>query len=55
VQIDVTHLSVVHGEECTDLRLQAGLAAIAREAYAMGWAASGGPRTDRVRAGRAVT
>src|SRR5215475_1321028 len=47
----VTHLSVVHGEDRLDLPLQDGLAAIAREAYAMGWAASRGPMTDRVRAG----
>jgi hypothetical protein len=49
--MDVTHLSAVHGEDRLDLPLQDGLAAIAREAYAMGWAASGGHMTDGIRAG----
>jgi hypothetical protein len=44
-------LAVVHGTSRDDLLLQDGLAVAAREAYATGWAASGGPMTDRVRAG----
>jgi SPP1 gp7 family putative phage head morphogenesis protein len=44
-------LSVVYGEDRDDVPFDDGLAALAREAYAIGWAASGGPMTDRVRAG----
>jgi 2'-5' RNA ligase len=47
-------LSVVYGTDRTDLPFAPttdGLAAALREAYAIGWAASGGPMTDRVRAG----
>ncbi|WP_055588646.1 2'-5' RNA ligase family protein [Streptacidiphilus griseoplanus] len=47
-------LSTVHGTDRIDHRLDdpaQTLQAVAREAYAAGWAASGGPMTDRVRAG----
>lgn len=58
--IDVTFgaLSVVHGEDRTDVPFtgsdQHPIEAVAREAYAAGWALSGGPMTDRVRAGCAA-
>lgn len=50
---DVTFgaLSVVYGEIRTDIPFTGGLGMLAREAYAQGWALSGGPMTDRVRAG----
>jgi 2'-5' RNA ligase len=53
-------LSVVHGTTRIDIPLRAraetraappGLAGRAREAYAEGWARTGGPMTDRVKAG----
>jgi 2'-5' RNA ligase len=46
-------LAVVYGTDRTDVPFEpnTGLAAALREAYAIGWAASGGPMTDRVRAG----
>ncbi|HSS39368.1 MAG TPA: 2'-5' RNA ligase family protein [Polyangia bacterium] len=54
----VGSLSVVHGAVRADIplntkaeRAQARFAARAREAYAEGWARSGGPMTERVRAG----
>lgn len=50
-----TALTVVHGQSRTDLPFTglepASMAERAREAYAEGWAASGGPMTDRVKAG----
>jgi 8-oxo-dGTP pyrophosphatase MutT (NUDIX family)/2'-5' RNA ligase len=45
------HVSVVHGGDRVDVPLRDEMAQAAREAYAMGWAVSGGPMTDRVRAG----
>lgn len=50
-QVTFKRLSVVHGNNRTDLPLTGDVKALAREAYAQGWAASGGPMTDRVRAG----
>lgn len=47
-------ISVVHGGTRHDLPFtgeERSLGDLAREAYAQGWAASGGPMTDRVRAG----
>jgi SPP1 gp7 family putative phage head morphogenesis protein len=52
--IAFTALSAVHGDDRTDEPFDqpdAALVAAAREAYAAGWALSGGPMTDRVRAG----
>lgn len=43
-------LSAVHGTNRTDIPLAHPVEAPAREAFAAGWAASGGPMTDRVRA-----
>lgn len=43
-------LSAVHGANRTDIPLTHPVEAPAREAFAAGWAASGGPMTDRVRA-----
>jgi 2'-5' RNA ligase len=47
-------VSVVHGGDRIDIPLRAGvggLAVAAREAYADGWARSGGPMTERVKDG----
>lgn len=50
-------VSLVHGKERTDFLFQAPddamevIRTYARTAYAQGWAASGGPMTDRVKAG----
>lgn len=47
-------LSVVHGSDRTDFPFASPahpIEAFARQAFAAGWAASGGPMTDRVRAG----
>lgn len=63
--VTFTALSVVHGEHRTDLPFTGApapdmettraedraIAPYARTAYGQGWAASGGPMTDRVRAG----
>lgn len=53
IPVTFSHLSVVHGADRTTYPFtgEHGLGGLAREAYAMGWAASGGPMTDRVRAG----
>jgi 2'-5' RNA ligase len=48
--IDFGTLSAVHGTERTDVPLEHPIEAPAREAFAAGWAVSGGPMTDRVRA-----
>lgn len=51
-------LTVVHGQERTDFPFVAQettIAPYARTAYAQGWAASGGPMTDRVKAGCVAT
>lgn len=42
-------LSAVHGTDRTDTALTHPMASAAREAFAAGWALSGGPMTDRVR------
>jgi hypothetical protein len=44
-------ISAVHGKKRTDCPFTDPLAEQAREAYAAGWALSGGPMTDRVKAG----
>jgi hypothetical protein len=52
--VTFTALSVKHGDDRTHEPFNqpdAALVAAAREAYAAGWALSGGPMTDRVRAG----
>ncbi|MFD9632837.1 2'-5' RNA ligase family protein [Streptomyces violascens] len=50
-QVDFTALSAVHGTDRTDNPLEHPIAGPAREAFAAGWAVSGGPLTDRVRTG----
>lgn len=47
--VGFTALSAVHGTDRTDTALAHPMEAIAREAFAAGWALSGGPMTDRVR------
>lgn len=47
-------ISVVHGKDRTDYPFGDPLAPAAREAYAAGWALSGGPLTESVRAGCAA-
>lgn len=49
--IEFTALSAVHGTDRTDAPLAHPIESFARKAFAAGWAASGGPMTDRVRAG----
>lgn len=54
IPVQFEWLSVVHGDDRIDIPLRSGvggLAAAAREAYADGWACSGGPMTERVKAG----
>lgn len=62
-EVAFTHLSVVHGDQRTDIPLAAtapapagpdDLTAAVKESYAQGWARSGGPMTDRVRQGCAA-
>ncbi len=48
--VEFTTLSAVHGTDRADYPLAHPMAAPAREAFAAGWAASGGPMTPRVRA-----
>lgn len=48
--IEFTTLSAKHGADRADYGLEHPISAPAREAFAAGWAASGGPMTDRVRA-----
>lgn len=48
--VEFTALSAVHGTVRTDSPLEHPIAAPAREAFAAGWALSGGPMTERVRA-----
>lgn len=48
--VEFTALSAVHGTDRTDSPLEHPIAAPAREAFAAGWAASGGPMTPRVHA-----
>jgi 2'-5' RNA ligase superfamily len=47
-------ISVVHGRKRTDYPFKDPLPAQAREAYAAGWALSGGPMTETVKAGCAA-
>lgn len=64
VDIPFTALTVVHGNDRTDIPLTApktgappgvdGIAEAARDAYAQGWALSGGPMTERVKTGCAT-
>lgn len=48
--VEFTTLAAVHGTDRTDFPLEHPIAAPAREAFAAGWALSGGPMTERVRA-----
>ncbi|MFI2078670.1 2'-5' RNA ligase family protein [Streptomyces triculaminicus] len=48
--VEFKALSCVHGTDRIDVPLAHPIAAPAREAFAAGWAASGGPMTDRVQA-----
>lgn len=50
--MEFTALSVVHGADRTDLPFRAPhpIESYARQAFAAGWASSGGPMTDRVKA-----
>lgn len=48
--VEFTALSAVHGTDRTDTALAHPMEEVAREAFASGWALSGGPMTDRVRA-----
>lgn len=47
--VEFKALSAVHGTDRTDTGLAHPMASAAREAFAAGWALSGGPMTDRVR------
>ncbi|MEV5944234.1 2'-5' RNA ligase family protein [Streptomyces sp. NPDC051994] len=46
--VEFTALSAVHGPERSDIPLAHPMEAVAREAFATGWALSGGPMTRRV-------
>lgn len=46
--VEFTALSAVHGTDRTDVPLEHPVASVAREAFAAGWAVSGGPMTRRV-------
>lgn len=48
--VEFTALSAVHGTDRTDVPLEHPIAAPSREAFAAGWALSGGPMTERVKA-----
>lgn len=48
--VEFTTLAAVHGKDRTDFTLEHPIAAPAREAFAAGWALSGGPMTERVKA-----
>jgi 2'-5' RNA ligase len=48
--VEFTTLAAVHGTDRTDFTLEHPIAAPAREAFAAGWALSGGPMTERVKA-----
>lgn len=48
--VEFTTLAAVHGTDRTDFTLAHPIAAPAREAFAAGWALSGGPMTERVKA-----
>lgn len=52
--IDFTALTAVHSTDRTDSPLEHPMAAPAREAFAAGWAISGGPMTERVKAASRV-
>lgn len=52
--VEFTTLAAVHGTNRTDFTLEHPIAAPAREAFAAGWALSGGPMTERVKAASAV-
>lgn len=49
-QVEFTAIAAVHGTDRTDFPLEHPIAAPAREAFAAGWALSGGPLTERVKA-----
>lgn len=48
--VEFTTLAAVHGTDRTDFPLEHPIAGAAREAFAAGWALSGGPMTERVKA-----
>jgi 2'-5' RNA ligase len=48
--VEFTTLAAVHGTDRTDFTLEHPIAAPTREAFAAGWALSGGPMTERVKA-----
>lgn len=48
--VEFTTLAAVHGTDRTDFTLEHPIAGPAREAFAAGWALSGGPMTERVKA-----
>lgn len=52
--VEFTVLAAVHGTDRTDFPLEHPMAAPAREAFAAGWALSGGPMTERVKAASAI-
>lgn len=52
--VEFTALSAKYSEDRTDYPLEHPIAAPAREAFAAGWAASGGPLTERVKAASRV-
>lgn len=49
-RVELAALAAVHGADRTDTPLEHPMSDPAREAFAAGWAASGGPMTERVKA-----
>ncbi|WP_158997224.1 2'-5' RNA ligase family protein [Streptomyces aureus] len=49
-QVEFTAIAAVHGTDRTDHTLEHPITGPAREAFAAGWALSGGPMTERVKA-----
>jgi 2'-5' RNA ligase len=54
VPTEFSALAAVHGADRTDIPLEHPMSGPAREAFAAGWAVSGGPMTERVKAASTV-